>query len=178
MLHQVTGYQRGITEVKTIQARKSCSVPETVYRYNTLPRGDDAASSPANMMFCYEVRLLGIDEVSQQDQASEEHHRFSVGDRVWIRHPSRRCNSRSLEGTVTRIVSAQNVEVDGVPCHVRDLRLATAKLCTDKYLSTEETTAEDNEEEMLISVDNSTASVGEEDQEEEEEDGSPERPLP
>ncbi|XP_063860663.1 uncharacterized protein LOC135100976 [Scylla paramamosain] len=33
------------------------------------------------------------------------------GDRVWIRHPSRRCNSRSLKGMVTRIVSAQNVTI-------------------------------------------------------------------
>ncbi|MPC90064.1 hypothetical protein E2C01_085031 [Portunus trituberculatus] len=130
------------------------------------------------MIFCYEVRLLGIDRVSQHDQVSQEHHRFSVGDCMWTHHPSKRCNSRSLKGTVTRIVSAQNVEVDGVPRHVQDLRLATAKLRTDNHLSTEETTAEDNEEEMLIRVDNSTASVGEEDQEEKEESNSPGRPLP
>ncbi|KAG0726852.1 hypothetical protein GWK47_035774 [Chionoecetes opilio] len=108
--------------VKTILARKGCSVAEAVYRYNVMPRGNDAASAPANQIFRYEVRLLGIDEVRQQNQSADDQHRYSVGDRVWIRHPSRRCNSRSLEGTVTRLVSPQNVEVDGMPRHVRDLR--------------------------------------------------------
>ncbi|KAG0725027.1 hypothetical protein GWK47_039405 [Chionoecetes opilio] len=91
---------------------------EAVYRYNVMPRGNDAASAPANQIFRYEVRLLGIDEVRQQNQSADDQHRYSVGDRVWIRHPSRRCDSRSLEGTVTRLVSPQNVEVDGMPRHV------------------------------------------------------------
>ncbi|XP_045105468.1 uncharacterized protein LOC123500980, partial [Portunus trituberculatus] len=64
--------ERNHRTVKTIQARKSCSVPEAVYRYNTLPRGNDAGSSPANMIFCYEFRLLGIDGASQHDQAAED----------------------------------------------------------------------------------------------------------
>lgn len=170
--------ERNHRTVKTIQARKNCSVPEAVYRYNTLPQGNDAASAPANKIFRYEIRLLGIDGISQQDQTSDEHHHFGVGDRVWIRHPSRRCNVRSLGGKVTRIVSPQNVEVDGVPRHVRDLRLATSELRTDNYSSTEETTAEEDEDEMLISVDNSAARMGEEEQEEDEEDASPGRPLP
>ncbi|KAG0726818.1 hypothetical protein GWK47_035825 [Chionoecetes opilio] len=93
---------------------------------------------PANQIFRYEVRLLGIDEVRQQNQSADDQHRYSVGDRVWIRHPSRRCDSRSLEGTVTRLVSPQNVEVDGMPRHVRDLRLVTSPLPTPGELSASE----------------------------------------
>lgn len=110
--------------VKTIQARTGCPVAQAVYRYNVMPRGNDAASAPANQIFKYEVRLLGIDGMRLQ-QPSNGQHRYSVGDRVWVRHPSRRCNSTSLQGTVTKIVSAQNVEVDGMPRHIRDLRLMT-----------------------------------------------------
>ncbi|KAG0719842.1 hypothetical protein GWK47_049673 [Chionoecetes opilio] len=103
-----------------------------------MPRRNDAASAPANQIFRYEVRLLGIDEVRQQNQSADDQHRYSVGDRVWIRHPSRRCDSRSLEGTVTRLVSPQNVEVDGMPRHVRDLRLVTSPLPTPGELSASE----------------------------------------
>ncbi|MPD01182.1 hypothetical protein E2C01_096700 [Portunus trituberculatus] len=92
-----------------------------------MPRGNSAASAPANWIFQYEVRLLGIDGVSQQ-QPWNGTHRYSVGNRVWVRHPSRCCNSRSFQGTLTRIVSAQSVEVDSMPRHIRDLRLATAPL--------------------------------------------------
>ena len=47
--------------VKTILARKGCSVTEAVYRNNIMPKGNDAASVPANQIFRYEVRLLDID---------------------------------------------------------------------------------------------------------------------
>ena len=40
------------------------------------------------------------------------------------RDPSRRCDMPSSLGAVSRVVSAQGVKVDGVPRHVRDLRLA------------------------------------------------------
>ncbi|KAK3867507.1 hypothetical protein Pcinc_027036 [Petrolisthes cinctipes] len=72
-----------------------------------------------NKIFNYEVRLLGIDSVSKNEQPVDLS--FEVGDRVWVRHPSRRCDIRSHVGTVTKITSAQNIEVDGTPRHVRDL---------------------------------------------------------
>lgn len=130
--------ERNHRTVKTILARKGCSVAEAVYRYNTMPREDDPSSSPANQLCRYEVRLLDIDGVSEEDQPADPSHHFSVGDRVWIRHPSRRCDTRSTEGTITRLVSNQNVEVDGMPRHVRDLRHATPLPTAPEEPSTEE----------------------------------------
>lgn len=109
--------------IKTIAARKLCSIVEVVYRYNVMPRGEDSSSAPANQIFSYEVRLLGIDGVTETDRSENVEHQFTVGDKVWVRHPSRRCDIQSSVGTVTNIVSVQNVEVDGMPRHVRDLRL-------------------------------------------------------
>ncbi len=167
--------ERGHRTVKTILARKGCSVAEAVYRYNTMPRDNDAASAPANQIYRYEIRLLGMDGVTLQDQPADDQHHFSVGDRVWIRHPSRRCDSQSSEGTVTRVVSAQNVEVDGMPRHVRDLRLATSLPTTPEESSTEERPETEVEDDLLIDVrvplDNSVSS-------EDEETVGPERPLP
>ena len=47
---------------------------------------------------------------------------YAVGDEVWLRVPGSRCGSRSRSGVVTGVVSAQVVEVDGMPWHVRDVR--------------------------------------------------------
>ncbi|KAK3888296.1 hypothetical protein Pcinc_007635 [Petrolisthes cinctipes] len=85
-----------------------------------MPRDNDPSSSPANKIFNYEVRLLGIDSVSENEKPVDLS--FELGDRVWVRHPSRRCDIRSHVGTVTKITSGQNIEVDGIPRHVRDLR--------------------------------------------------------
>ncbi|KAG0714031.1 hypothetical protein GWK47_014927 [Chionoecetes opilio] len=139
--------------VKTILARKGCSVAEAVYRYNVMPRGNDAASAPANQILRYEMRLLGIDEVGQQNQSADDQPRYSIGDRVWIRHPSRCCDSRSLESTVTRLVSPQNIEVDGMPRHVRDLRLVTSSLPTPGELSaSEQPDVVEEDDALLIQV--------------------------
>lgn len=129
--------------VKTIQARKGCSVAEAVYRYNTMPKGNDAASAPANQIYQYEIRLLGIDEANEHHPADNQN-RLTVGDRVWIRHPSRRCDAQSTQGTVTKVVSAQNVEVDGMPRHVRDLRVVASSPSSP----TTESSAEKKESEV------------------------------
>lgn len=113
--------ERNHRSVKTIAARKGCTVAEAVYRYNVMPRSDAPASSPADMLFNYTSRVHDVDAHAN---LSEEQSRYSVGDQVWVRDPSRRCDVPSSLGTVSRVVSSQNVEVDGVSRHVRDLRLA------------------------------------------------------
>ena len=113
--------ERNHRSIKTIAARKGCSVLEAVYRYNVMPRSDAPDSSPADVLFSYSSRVQDVDvEVT----SAEGQCRYSVGDQVWVRDPSRRCDVPSSLGTVSRVVSAQNVEVDGVSRHVRDLRLA------------------------------------------------------
>ncbi|XP_043227746.1 uncharacterized protein LOC122384429 [Amphibalanus amphitrite] len=114
--------ERNHRSIKTIVARKGCTVAEAVYRYNVMPRSDVPGSSPSDELFNYSCRVNDVDP--SEDHESEEQHRFSVGDQVWVRDPSRRCDVPSSLGTVSRIVSSQNVEVDGVSRHVRDLRLA------------------------------------------------------
>ena len=113
--------ERNHRTVKTIAARKQCSVAEAVYRYNVMPRSDDPRSSPANTLFNYEVRVPDVP--SAEEELAVQGHRYSVGYKVWIRDASRRCDVPSALGTVSRIISDQNVEVDGISRHVRDLRI-------------------------------------------------------
>ena len=136
--------------IKTIAARKRCSVAETVYRYNVMPRSDDPVTSPANQLFRYEVRLLDIDSVEGHDSPSVGRHGYSVGDRVWVRHPSRRCDVPSTMGRVTRVISDQNVEVDGMSRHVRDLRLVMSPPVAPEVSEGREVATADEDDECLI----------------------------
>ena len=132
-----------------IAARKRCSVAEAVYRYNVMPRSGDPVTSPANQLFRYEARLLDIDSMEEHDSPSVG--RYSVGDRVWVRHPSRRCDVPSVMGTVTRVISDQNVEVDGMSRHVLDLRLVVPPpVAPEVPEGRDATTFDDNDDESLI----------------------------
>ncbi|MPC48921.1 hypothetical protein E2C01_042707 [Portunus trituberculatus] len=56
----------------------------------------------------------------------------SALETVWIHHPSRHCNAKSTLCTVTKVVSAQNIEVDGMPRHLCNLRMFTLLTSTLK----------------------------------------------
>ena len=107
--------------VKKIAARKQCTIPETVYWYNVTPKDDiSSATALANMVYRYRIQLKGINGTSvpthNQQQAV-----FKPGDRVWVKTPHGRCTTKYKVGHVTRITSAQNIMVDRMPCHVKDL---------------------------------------------------------
>ena len=48
---------------------------------------------------------------------------FKLGDQVWIKAPLGRYTTKYKVERVTRITSAQNITVDGMPRHVKDLQL-------------------------------------------------------
>ena len=48
--------------------------------------------------------------------------KFGVGDKVWVKPPAARCTTFWNPGIVTGINSKYNIEVDGVPRHLRDVR--------------------------------------------------------
>ena len=121
--------ERNHRTVKVIAARKQCSILEAVHLYNITPRdGEVAGTAPASGVYTYPVRdRVRPESVHASKEPSEspppENGLFSVGDSVWVRKPGSRCTERSRCGEVTAIVSRQTVEVDGVPWHVRDVRL-------------------------------------------------------
>ena len=119
--------ERNHRTIKITAARKGCSAAEAVYRYNVMPRSDDPTSSPADTLFRCKLRVPDVDNESVTEGC--DHAMFKVGDRVWIRDQSRRCDVPSSVGTVTGIVSVQCVEVDCILRHVRDLRPAIVPNC-------------------------------------------------
>ena len=108
--------------LKRIAARKRCTIPEAVYCYNVTPKDDvSSATAPANMVYRYHIWLKGINGTSvlthNQQQAV-----FKPGERVWVKTPHGRCTTKYKVGHVTGIISAQNITVDGMPHHMKDLR--------------------------------------------------------
>ena len=47
---------------------------------------------------------------------------FKPGDRVYVKTPHGRCTTKYKVGRVTGITSAQNITINGMPRHVKDLR--------------------------------------------------------
>ena len=137
-VHQPSGngiVERNHRSVKVIAARKQCSVSEAVHLYNVTPLdGERADSSPAAQVYRYAVRDVlqaeAVDRVNADSQAGagpgqddgQSGSDYAVGDEVWVRVPGSRCGSKSRSGVVTGGVSAQVIEVDGTPWHVRDVR--------------------------------------------------------
>ena len=97
-------------------------------------------TSPINLIHRYRVRLKGID-APPLDKPEQQQIRYDVGDRVWMKTPNRRCTSPYARGRVTGGISSQNVLVNGMPRHVRDLRpvigLDTSEGGSDSELSTQ-----------------------------------------
>ena len=107
--------------IARIAARKQCTIPVAVYWYNVTPKDDvSSATAPANMVYRYRIRLKGINgtpaPTHDQQQAI-----FKPGDRVWVKTPHGRCTTKYKVGRVTGITSVQNIMVDGMPLHVKDL---------------------------------------------------------
>ncbi|KFD47071.1 hypothetical protein M513_12059 [Trichuris suis] len=119
----------GITErchrtIKVIARRTGCTVQEAVYRYNLMPRDDcSAARAPANAIYRYTVRDREESSIHRTRQSTRCP--YAVGESVWIRPHANRCDTRYDSGFVTRVISDQAVEVDGMPRHVRDIRRRT-----------------------------------------------------
>ncbi|XP_043219799.1 uncharacterized protein LOC122380580 [Amphibalanus amphitrite] len=115
--------------IKVMVARQACSVAEAVHRYNVTPKdGSDPATAPINEVFRHpgrdvDVTPRGRTNGQQCDALPlKTPGVYQVGDKVWVRRRGDRCFVKSDEGTVTGVVSAQTVEVDNVPRHVRNLR--------------------------------------------------------
>lgn len=107
--------------VKLIAARKQCTIMEAVYWYNVTPKDNvSPLTAPANLIHRYHVRLKGI--VAHPPDRPKQQSGYNVGDRVWMKTPIGRCTSPYTRGYVTGVISPQNILVDGMPRHVRDLR--------------------------------------------------------
>lgn len=106
--------------VKAAAARGRLEPEDVVFWYNALPMvGVDSATIPAEQTYTYSWRIPR--SFSARTEQSNRLTQFAVGDEVVVKPANARCTSRWRPGIVTR-VTASNVEVDGIPRHVADIR--------------------------------------------------------
>ena len=105
-----------------LQRKNNASIMEAVYWYNVTPKDNVLPlTAPANQIHCYWVWLKGINALTL-DEPKQLQIGYNMSDRVWIKTQNGRCMSPYTHGGVTGVISPQNVLVDRMPCHVRDLR--------------------------------------------------------
>ena len=127
--------ERNHRTIKTMVERSHSTVEEAVYWYNVTPKDSRTESTaPGAQLYRYEMRVRpvvsardrqspGVDGSARRAAATVSGGGYQVGDAVWVRRRGSRCFTRSDMGTVTAVVSDLCVEVDGIPRHVRNLRL-------------------------------------------------------
>ena len=114
--------ERSHRTVKTIAARKNCSILEAVYWHNVTPKDDvSPCTAQADMLHRYHVRIKGV-----EDNLLPEHEvtrgKYEKRDVVWVKNPCGECMTKYRTGRITEGISPQSVKTDGMPRHVKDLR--------------------------------------------------------
>ncbi|MEL6803533.1 MAG: reverse transcriptase-like protein, partial [Bacteroidota bacterium] len=126
--------ERNHRTIKSLAERGGISPAEAVFWYNSAPRrGQDEQSVPHQSIFSYSWRhpaTVPPTAVEQQDVAS-----VKVGDSVWVKPPRPLCTAQWTKGKVTKVISSNNVEVDGVPRHTLDIRKVVKGVVSDAIRS-------------------------------------------
>ena len=111
--------ERSHRTIKSMAEKSGKSPIDAVFWYNMSPRyGQRDDSVPQMSVFKYEWSMPGGQCGNDQSQSSEIH----VGDEVWVKPGNAKCWTQWDKKTVTKVNSANNIEVDGMPRHVLDIR--------------------------------------------------------
>ena len=106
--------------IKAMAERGNMSPMRAVFWYNMSPRtGQDERSVPQASVFRYAWRHPAVDPTPTLDEEADV---AQVGEEVWVKPPHAKCTTHWGKGVVTRINSRNNVEIDGMPRHVLDIR--------------------------------------------------------
>ena len=114
--------ERNHRTIKRMAARSNNSVLDMVHWYNTTPKyGTNSCTTPAAMTYKYSWRVPTSSKESTI-AIEDVDNRYKIGDEVFVKPPVSRCTTPWGKGVVTEINSDNNVEVNGIPRHVADLR--------------------------------------------------------
>lgn len=108
--------------IKRMAARACADPLDMVYWFNSTPKsGSEETTVPASQLYAYSWRTVPSENHEEEQVAARGG--FPVGSRVFVKPPGARCHSRWTERRVTAVNSPTNVEVDGIPRHIADIRL-------------------------------------------------------
>ena len=114
--------ERSHRTVKTVAARKNCSVLEAVYRHNVTPKDDiSPCTAPADALHRYHIQIKSVED-NPLPEPEVTKGMYEKGDVVWVKNPRGKCMKKYSTGRVTEVISPQSVKIDGVSRHIKDLR--------------------------------------------------------
>ena len=89
-MHQCTSWngieERNHRSIKTITARKQCSIPEVIYWYNVTPKDSlSPVTATADALHRYDIQAWGIDplKVCSQYKLMESHAMWKTSQDIW-----------------------------------------------------------------------------------------------
>jgi transposase InsO family protein/predicted aspartyl protease len=117
--------ERNHRTIKRMASRTNSDPLDMVFYYNATPKdGTDAESVPSTQRYRNGWRIPKVMVVESETEGGggSGGSGYGVGDAVFVKPRDSRCTSRWSMGTVTRENTSTNVEVDGMPRHVADIR--------------------------------------------------------
>ena len=140
--------ERSHRTVKTIAARKNCSILEAVY-WHVTPKDDvSPCTMPADVLHRYHIRIKGVED-NPLLEPEVTRGMYEKGDGVWVKNPPGKCMIKYRTGRITEVISPQSVKIDGVPRHVKDLR----PVIQTQLSSSDESDSEDSERLIYLNSD-------------------------
>ena len=141
--------KRSHRTVKTIAARKNCSILEAVYWHNITPKDDvSPCTAPADALHRYHVRIKGVED-NPFPEPEVTRGKYEKGDVVRVKNPRGKCTTKYSTGRVTEVINPQSVKIDGVPHHVKDLR----PVIQTQLSSSDKSDSEDSERLIYLNSD-------------------------
>jgi len=110
--------------VKRMAARVNGTPQRMCFWLNSAPKNALVGqSAPAAQLFRREWWCPGVDDMSPKERMTTDN-RFSVGQKVFVKPGEARCTQKWRTGQVTEIGPGTQIQVEGIPRHVADVRAA------------------------------------------------------
>ncbi|CAE1259502.1 unnamed protein product [Acanthosepion pharaonis] len=113
--------ERNHRTIKVIAERGGISPAEAVFWYNMSPKsGQREDTVPHRAVYTYQWRHPRVGSCLTRSDGPES---IRIGEEVWVKPTGARCTTKWTRRMVTGAQSRINVEVDGMPRHILDLRV-------------------------------------------------------
>ena len=107
--------ERSHWTVKTIAARRNCSILEVVYWHNITPKDDvSPCTAPADALHRYHIQIKDVED-NPLPEPEVPKGMYEKGDVVWVKNPHGKCTTKYSTGRVTEVISPESVKIDRVP---------------------------------------------------------------
>ena len=79
---------------------------------------DKNGASPMDKIYTYPIGVKGLRKKNLPAK-NDKNKRFRIGDKVWLKLPNAKCDTKWQPALITQDASNQTVEVNGIPRHVK-----------------------------------------------------------